>query len=542
MTMRSTDPLTAAWLRSYAPGRRDSPVHGMAPVAVTDRRAEADRLAAWRRWHEDRAQEQFEVPQRPWYALMERARVEVLAGRDLRGMAHNLQALDALAPAEVTARAVYVAARGIFAGQSVETGILPPSRHHRSRWWNAWTARSQAAIAEAARLDDSGLRAGLRTAAAFLDDPDAFVEAIRPLVAGLAARAAEQANASVAELPMDGDDSLDPGSVEVIGDATAESPEQVLAERFFPDYQVQTRRWDQELPASDFEQAGDEQALRQLLVPDRQRVRRLAHRLQRRLQAMQLRRWSFDQPQGLLDPRRLSRLLVPAGDQAIFRVEDESVVPEACVSLLVDQSGSMHAQRRLMAALAIDLAVHSLELCNIRCEVLGFTTRFGDDNPIADLWRRQGAGAAPGRLNALRHIVYKRAEQPWRQARSQLGLMLREDFGNENIDGESLHWAARRLLRRREPRKLLIILSDGAPYDRATAEANGRGYLEHHLRQVIARIEASRVHLLAIGTGQDVSRFYRHACVVRQPEQVPDVMFEQLGELLTAPFASATTR
>ena len=257
---------------------------------------------------------------------------------------------------------------------------------------------------------------------------------------------------------------------------------------------------------------------------------------------MQLRRWSFDLPQGLLDPRRLSRLLVPVADQAIFRVEDESAVPEACVSLLVDHSGSMHAQRRLMAALAIDLAVHSLELCNIRCEVLGFTTRFGEDNPIADLWRRQGAGAMPGRLNALRHIVYKRADQPWRQARVQLGLMLREDFGNENIDGESLHWAARRLLCRREPRKLLIVLSDGAPFDSVTAEANGRVYLENHLRQVIARIEASPLHLLAIGTGQDVSRFYRHACVVRDPEHVPDVMFEQLGDLLTAPFGSAPRR
>jgi cobaltochelatase CobT len=514
----------------------------MAPPAVTDRRADADRRAAWRRWHDVGDQQQFEPSQRPWYALLERARVEVLAGRGLRGMARNLQALDALAPADDTARAVYVAARNIFAGTSVETRVLPPSRHRRSRWWNALTARPQAAIEDAARLDDPGLMAGLRTAAAFLADSDAFVEAIRPLVAGLAARTPGMADASLAELPTDGDDSLDPGAVDPLGDAPAASPEQVLAERLFPDYQVQTRRWDQELPASELRQAGDEEALRQLLVPDRQRVRRLAHRLQRRLQAMQLRRWSFDQAQGLLDSRRLSRLLVPAADQAIFRVEDESVVPEACVSLLVDQSGSMDAQRRLMAALAIDLAVHSLELCRIRCEVLGFTTRFGDDNPIADGWRRQGSPAMPGRLNALRHIVYKGADQPWRQARGQLGLMLRADFGNENIDGESLHWAVRRLLRRREPRKLLIVLSDGAPYDRATAEANGRGYLEHHLRQVVSRIETSPVHVLAIGTGQDVSRFYRHACVVRHPEQVPDVMFEQLGELLTAPFAGAPSR
>ena len=544
MTVRSTDTdtLTAAWLRSYAPGRRNGLVHGMAPVAVADRRAEADRLAAWRRWHEESLQQSFDASQRPWYALLERARVEVLAGRDLCGMARNLDAVEALAPVEATARAVYVAARRLFAGQPADGSLLPPSQRHRSGRWNAWMVRSGLGKGDAGELDDDGMRAGLQAAAAFIGDPGAFAESIRPLVAGLAVRLAAQRPDRVAELPMGGDNVPGEETAEGGDDEPGESPEQVHFERSFPDYRVHTRQWDQELPACHYRKTGDEQALRRLLVPDRQRVRRLAHRLQRRLQAMQLRSWSFDQQQGLLDPRRLSRLLAPVGDQAIFRVEDESALPEACVSLLVDQSGSMHAQRRLMAALAIDLAVHSLELCNIRCEVLGFTTRFGEDNPIADLWHRQGAGAMPGRLNGLRHIVYKRADQPWRQARGQLALMLREDFGNENIDGEALHWAARRLLRRREPRKVLIVLSDGAPFDRATADANGRGYLEHHLRQVIAGIEDNPVHLLAIGTGQDVSRFYRRACIVRHPAQVPDVMFEQLGGLLTMPMGSTNRR
>jgi len=513
----------------------------MAPLAVTDPRAEADRLAAWRRWHEDRLQQDFTGAQRPWFALLERARVEVLAGAELRGMAHNLAALDALAPADATARAVYVAARRLFAGQPAATGILPAQRR-RPGGWRTWLTRPQPVLTGAAALDDAGLRTGLQAAAAFIADPDSFAESIRPLVAGLAARSTAQTTEQVADLAIDGEDSLDDGTVEGISEELAQSPEQVLAERLFPDYHVPTRQWDEELPASHYQQADDEQALRQLLVPDRQRVRRLAHRLQRRLQAMQLRRWSFDQEQGLLDPRRLSRLLVPAGDRAVFRVEDESMVPEACVSLLVDHSGSMTGPRRLMAALAIDLAVHSLELCRIRCEVLGYTTRFGDDNPIAGHWPGQGSGAAPGRLNALRHIIYKHAEQPWRQARGQLGLMLRQDFGHENIDGEALHWAARRLLRRPEPRKLLIVLSDGAPFDAATAQANGRAFLEDHLRQVITRIEAGPVHLLAIGTGQDVGRFYRHACVVREPGQVPEVMFEQLGELLTAPSTPSTRK
>lgn len=540
--MRSTDPVTAAWLRSYAPGRREGPVHGMAPAAATDRRAEADRLAAWRRWHEDHHQAAFDDAQRPWFALLARARAETLAGNDLPGMAHNLRALDALAPADATARAVYVVARRVFAGDFVPGKILPPLPRRVSRWWLPWKGPQPESGTEAAELDDDGLRMGLRAAAACIDDAEAFAQCIRPLVAGLAALATGQREESVDDLPVAGDDGLDEESLEAIGDEPDASPEQALVERLFPDYRVHSRQWDEELPASHYHQPDDVQALRQLLTPDRQRVRRLAHRLQRRLQAMQLRRWRFDQEQGLLDARRLSRLLTPAGDQAIFRIEDESPVPEACVSLLVDQSGSMHAQRRLMAALAIDLAVHSLELCRIRCEVLGFTTRFGEENPLKDLWRKQGTGAAPGRLNALRHIVYKRAEQPWRQARGQLGLMLREGFGHENIDGESLFWAARRLLRRREPRKLLIVLSDGAPYDSATAEANGRAYLEQHLRQVIAGIEAGPIHLMAIGTGQDVGRFYRHACVVRQPGQVPDVLFEQLGELLTMPPGGASTR
>ena len=540
--MRSTDPVTAAWLRSYAPGRRDGPVHGMAPAAATDRRADADRRAAWRRWHEDRFHASFEAAQRPWCALLARARAETLAGRDLPGMAHNLRALDALAPADATARAVYVTARRVFAGEAAQGAILPPLQRRALPWWRPRKAVQARRGAEVAELDDDGLRAGLQAAAACIDDAEAFAQAIRSLAAGLAARASAQDGDSVADLPVEGDDSLEGATDEADGDEPDASPEQALVERLFPDYRVYSRQWDEELPASHYHRADDAQALRQLLTPDRQRVRRLAHRLQRRLQAMQLRRWSFDQEQGLLDARRLSRLLTPGADQAIFRIEDESPMPEACVSLLVDQSGSMHAQRRLMAALAIDLAVHSLELCRIRCEVLGFTTRFGDDNPIADIWRKQGASAAPGRLNALRHIVYKRAEQPWRQARGQLGLMLREGFGHENIDGESLFWAARRLLRRREPRKLLIVLSDGAPFDGATAQANGRAYLEQHLRQVIARIEAGPVHLLAIGTGQDVSRFYRHACVVRQPGQVPDVLFEQLGELLTSPLKGTATR
>lgn len=539
----STDPITAAWLRCYAPGRRDGALLGMAPAQGEKRRAEADRRAAWRRWHVPALLQGFNAEQQPWFALLERARVETLAARGLRGMARNLGALEALAPANVTAEAVYRAARAVFAGQAASTAILPSPPAPASRGWWRWRGQRQPHPhphphpQAATPLDDAALCVGLQAAVAWLDAPETFAHGVRPLVAGLAALARGAASRE-AELPEAEGASTPPMATASEADELPETPEQVLEQRLFPAYRVHTRRWDEEYPARHYLQPEDTQALQRLLLPDRQRVRALAHRLQRRLQAVQLRRWHFDQEEGVLDARRLSRLLTPAGSQAVFRVEDAATVPEACVTLLVDQSGSMDARRRLMATLAIDLAVHSLTLCRIRCEVLGYTTCFGEDNPIARQWKLQGAAAEAGRLNALRHIIYKHAEQPWRQARGQLGLMLRESFGQENIDGEALFWAANRLLRRREPRKLLIVLSDGAPYDRATADANGRGYLADHLRQVIAKVEASPVQLLAIGTGQDVSRYYRHACVVRQPEQVPEVLFKQLGELLTATFGS----
>lgn len=527
-----TDQASRAWLRSYAPGRGDGPAHGTDPAGLPGRRADADRRAAWRRWHQARLQERFERAGKPWFAILERARVEVLAGRALPGMAHNLAGLDELAPADPAAAAVYRAARRIFAGQPAPGPILPPRR--TGTWWMAWRTPPEAA---GGGLDDDRLRAGLQAAARLVADPEGFAFAVHPLVDGLAAHAPVSPDDAAASFDLDGDETPGGEAIEVAGGEMPATTDEVLAERLFPAYRVYSRQWDEERPARHFLQPGDTRALDQLLAPDRQRVRQLAHRLQRRLRARQLRHWSFDQEQGLLDPRRLGRLLVRNGGQAVFRVEEESLLPEACVSLLVDQSGSMTAERRLMAALAIDLAVHSLQLCRIRCEVLGYTTRYGPDNPVAASWRERG-GAAPGRLNALRHIIYKHAGQPWRQARAHLGLMLRADFGHENIDGESLYWAARRLLRRPEPRKLLIVLSDGAPFDAATAQANGRAYLEEHLRQVIARIEAGPLQLLAIGTGRDAGRFYRHACTVRDARQVPEVMLQQLGDLLTTPLPS----
>ncbi len=394
-------------------------------------------------------------------------------------------------------------------------------------------------------LSDASIAEALNAARILLSDGPRFAETLHPLVRALSDFYDPGAPGNPARDPAQSDGDAAPdghsASDEERPDAEMERPggpnRDFTPAAAFPGYAVFTRAWDEEHPAAHWYRPDDAAALHGLNPLDRRRVRQLAHRLQRRLLAARLRHWSFDQEEGRLDHRRLARLVGTHGDRRIFRIEREAPVPEACVTLLVDQSGSMRGAPQRMAALAIDLAVHTLEACQVRCEVLGYTTRFGADNPVSRRWRERGAPEAPGRLNALRHILYKTAAQPWRRARSSLGLLLREGFGYENIDGEALDWAARRLLRQPQPRKVLVVLSDGSPYDEATASANSREYLENHLRAVIAGIESSPIQLVAIGTGQEVGRFYRQAVTVRRPEAVAEVLFERLGDLLTQPDA-----
>jgi len=259
-------------------------------------------------------------------------------------------------------------------------------------------------------------------------------------------------------------------------------------------------------------------------------ARRLARRLQQRLLALQVQHWNNEQEQGTLDRRRLVAM-VASGSPLVFRQEDERLATQACVTLLLDQSGSMRGLPRALTLQAIDLAVQVLEACGVRSEVLGFGTSFAADNPLRREWEAAGCPPFPGRLNALRHILYKPANLPWRRCRQSL---LRQPLTEgENIDGEALEWAASRLLRQPEPRKILIVFSDGTPFDEATAFANGRGYLEDHLHHSIAQIEASAINLAAIGSGQGVTRYYRNALVLQRYEQVSTTLFEQLANLLT---------
>ena len=261
-------------------------------------------------------------------------------------------------------------------------------------------------------------------------------------------------------------------------------------------------------------------------------VTRLANRLQRRLMAQQARSWDFDQEEGLLDAARLARVIVSPGHSLSYKVEKDTEFKDTVVSLLIDNSGSMRGRPISIAATCADVLARTLERCGVQTEILGFTTRGWKGGQSREMWLSEGRPPHPGRLNDLRHIVYKRADEPYRHARKSLGLMMREGLLKENIDGEALLWAHNRLVARPEERRILLVISDGAPVDDSTASANGGTYLERHLRQVIGWIEArSAIELAAIGIGHDVTRYYSRAVTIMDAEQLGGALIEQLAAL-----------
>ena len=262
-------------------------------------------------------------------------------------------------------------------------------------------------------------------------------------------------------------------------------------------------------------------------------VTRLAHRLQRYLMARQTRAWQFDLEEGLLDTSRLTRIVVNPLESLAYKQETEIRFIDTAVTLLIDNSGSMRGEPIAMAAVCAEILGKALERCGVKSEILGFTTRRWRGGRLRDGWLAAGKPGQPGRLNELRHIIYKRADVPWRRVRRNLGLMLSEDLLKENIDGEGLLWAHERLLARPEPRRILMVISDGAPVDDATMAANDNEYLERHLHAVIEWIEArSPVQLLAIGIGHDVTRYYRRAIELQRPEDLGSTMISRLLAVL----------
>jgi cobaltochelatase CobT len=265
-------------------------------------------------------------------------------------------------------------------------------------------------------------------------------------------------------------------------------------------------------------------------------VTKLANRLQRRLMAQQSRSWDFDQEEGLLDAARLARVIVNPAHSLSYKIERDTEFRDTVVTLLIDNSGSMRGRPISIAAISADILARTLERCGVKVEVLGFTTRAWKGGQSREQWLAAGRPPQPGRLNDLRHIVYKQADEPWRRARKNLGLMMREGLLKENIDGEALMWAHARLIARSEERRILMVISDGAPVDDSTLSVNSGTYLERHLRQVIGWIESrSPVELIAIGIGHDVTRYYARAVTIMDAEQLGGTMIEQLASLFDTP-------
>jgi cobaltochelatase CobT len=264
-------------------------------------------------------------------------------------------------------------------------------------------------------------------------------------------------------------------------------------------------------------------------------VSRLANKLQRRLQAQQNRSWEFDKEEGVLDAGRLARVVANPTTPLSFKVEKDTEFRDTVVTLLIDNSGSMRGRPISIAAICADVLARTLERCSVKVEILGFTTRAWKGGQSREAWLQAGRPAQPGRLNDLRHIIYKPADAPWRRVRPNLGLMMKEGLLKENIDGEALEWAHRRLVRRSEVRKILMVISDGAPVDDSTLSVNPANYLEKHLRDVIAMVEKRRmVELLAIGIGHDVTRYYERAVTITDADQLAGAITEQLAALFDA--------
>jgi cobaltochelatase CobT len=356
----------------------------------------------------------------------------------------------------------------------------------------------------------------------------------------------EDTQVSAEDMPDAAAEAIDSPTADMADDTDmgdAETPGEPQRPRQFganeprgPDYRAFTVKFDETIAAEELCEPEELDRLRSYL--DKQLshlqgvVARLANRLQRRLMAQQNRSWEFDLEEGQLDPARLSRVITDPMHPLTFKSEKDTQFRDTVVTLLLDNSGSMRGRPITVAATCADILARTLERCGVKVEILGFTTRAWKGGQAREHWLTAGKPANPGRLNDLRHIIYKSADAPWRRARKNLGLMMREGLLKENIDGEALDWAHKRLLGRTEQRKILMMISDGAPVDDSTLSVNPGNYLERHLRWVIEEIETrSPVELIAIGIGHDVTRYYRRAVTIVDAEELGGAMTEKLAEL-----------
>ncbi|UOA14321.1 cobaltochelatase subunit CobT [Sulfitobacter dubius] len=545
-------------------------------------RGTADALALNRRYHDDATHARY-APQgdmaRELYEAMETARCEAMGARDMPGTAGNIDVKikhDALRKGYDQAKQASDVPLSVAAGYMVRhlaTGRpLPPGAENAMELWRGFiedqaggtlegldgSLADQADFARLARKMISDLGYGDQLG----DDPDSqddeqedqaeegAEEEQDPDSTGQDDQDEEEAEGtpensqeqqqdeSQAQVSMDDEADQELGDEADMpeGDAPMDPPPPPPVSDADPEYRVYLGEHDEVIGAEELAEPIELERLRayldQQLEPLKGAVGRLANKLQRRLQAQQNRSWEFDLEEGTLDAGRLARVVANPTTPLSFKVEKDTEFRDTVVTLLLDNSGSMRGRPISIAAICADVLARTLERCNVKVEILGFTTRAWKGGQAREAWLNDGRPAQPGRLNDLRHIIYKSADAPWRRTRDHLGLMMKEGLLKENIDGEALEWAHRRMLARHEARKILMVISDGAPVDDSTLSVNPANYLEKHLRDVIAMVEKRRaVELLAIGIGHDVTRYYDRAVTITDVDQLAGAMTEQLAAL-----------
>jgi cobaltochelatase CobT len=544
-------------------------------------RGTADAFALRHKYHDDKVDARY-MPQgamaRDIFDAMETARVEAVGAQHMPGTAGNIDAKignEARRKGYDQIRAAADAPLAVAAGYLIRhlaTGRdLPQGADNVMNLWRGFIEEQAGATLE--NLGDvlGDQKAFARFARSLIrdlgygdqlgDDPDAGQDEEDQGEEGQAdeqepeSQGEDQSDAEDAEAnPEESqEDSQDPAEAKVSMDAEAdaedaeetempegeaphEPPPPAPHSAADPTYKVFRTDFDEEIAAEDLAEPAELERLRayldQQLEPLKGAVSRLANKLQRRLQAQQNRSWEFDLEEGILDVARLARVVANPTTPLSFKVEKDTEFRDTCVTLLLDNSGSMRGRPISIAAICADVLARTLERCDVKVEILGFTTRAWKGGMSREKWLAEGRPAQPGRLNDLRHIIYKSADAPWRRTRENLGLMMKEGLLKENIDGEALEWAHQRALRRPEARKILMVISDGAPVDDSTLSVNAANYLEKHLRDVIAMVEKRRaVELIAIGIGHDVTRYYQRAVTITDVEQLAGAMTEQLASL-----------
>ena len=556
------------------------PARDLPPAQVAEARGFADSFSLKLR-HHDEALHRRNAPQeaiaRACFDALEQVRTDALGSRVMAGAKVNLTAAlelrmrsDPIARAQNRDEVPISTALALLAREKL-TGQTPPAGTIKGLdMLREWIEESAGADLDGLNLtlDDQNSFAKLSTQllqhldliksddqseADDSDDDDSDEDSDDSTDDGAEEEATgDQGESEMRSEPSDDDsqdgeseqnaEELEEGAEDEMGDAGDDGMMPVRPNRAMSDlppgfnYAPWTEKFDEVVSATEL--CDEEELTRLRAFLDQQltnlqgAVTKLANRLQRRLMAQQNRSWDFDQEEGMLDAARLARVVSNPSHSLSYKIERETDFRDTVVTLLIDNSGSMRGRPISIAAISADIMARTLERCGVKTEILGFTTRAWKGGQTREDWLAADRPANPGRLNDLRHIVYKKADEPWRHAKKNLGLMMREGLLKENIDGEALLWAHSRLIARPEERRILMVISDGAPVDDSTLSVNHGAYLENHLRKVIEWIESrSPVQLVAIGIGHDVTRYYKKAVTIMDAEQLGGTMVEQLAGL-----------